>query len=190
MSFEIPRMRSRKRGVPAAETPAPDTLTDYITGREVPNSGAEANRQAVERKLVEDRGYTLEDIEVGTPIKVRIGEEIHASRLDLLIRMDGVPVMAVKCVPGSLSSREREMLAACRLFGDRIIPLALISDGKAVILLDALAGKQIGDDWNAVPDRAAARVLASAEPVIFPEKKRHREGLVFRSYDSMTVHRN
>ena len=44
------------------------TLVDFVTGREVPNIGAEENRQAVERLLVEQKGYDREEIEVEVPI--------------------------------------------------------------------------------------------------------------------------
>ena len=37
-----------------------DTLVDYITGKTVANVGAEANRQAVERFLVQKKGYRIE----------------------------------------------------------------------------------------------------------------------------------
>ena len=39
-------------------------LTDYVTGKEVPNIGAEENRQTVERYLVEKKGFSKQDIGV------------------------------------------------------------------------------------------------------------------------------
>ena len=45
-------------------------ITDYITGKEVPNIGAEENRQALERFLVEEKGYFKEDIEVDVDIEI------------------------------------------------------------------------------------------------------------------------
>ena len=47
-----------------------DTVVDFITGREVPDIGAEANRQAFERALVELKGFSKEDIEVDVPLNL------------------------------------------------------------------------------------------------------------------------
>ena len=49
-------------------TTANDTISDFITGRPKANAGAEANRQAVERLLVESKGYDRQEIEVDAPI--------------------------------------------------------------------------------------------------------------------------
>ena len=45
------------------------SLIDYITGKEVPNVGAEENRQAIERFLVEEKGFAREDIAVDVDIE-------------------------------------------------------------------------------------------------------------------------
>ena len=46
-----------------SDTIKPYTLTtDYVTGKEIPNIGAEQNRQAVERFLVEKKGFSKQDI--------------------------------------------------------------------------------------------------------------------------------
>jgi len=51
------------------------TLTDFVTGRLVPNIGAEENRQLLERYLVERKGYAREGIEVDVPIEMVIAGE-------------------------------------------------------------------------------------------------------------------
>ena len=54
-----------------AEISKPFTMIrDFVTGREVPNVGAEENRQAVEKFLVEQKGYQKEDIKVDVDIAV------------------------------------------------------------------------------------------------------------------------
>ena len=91
-------------------------LTDYVTGREVPNVGAEQNRQAVEKFLVEQKGYQKQDIEVDTDFSLTIADEPYHSQMDLVVSVDsGSRFMVIKCVAGSLGSREREVIAAARL---------------------------------------------------------------------------
>lgn len=166
----------------------PDIIVDYITGRSVPNIGAEINRQQVERYLVEEKGYHREEILVDAPIQVDIDGEAYRSTVDLVVQIGDRPLMAVKCAAGSLGSREREIVSAARLFGASPMPLAVVSDGVNATILDTTTGKVKGKGLKAILDRDEAIELARSEPLppIAPER-RVREKLVFRSYDSMNV---
>jgi hypothetical protein len=88
------------------------TITDFVTGRPAPNIGAEENRQAVERYLVDRKGYDRKNIEVDVPIEMTIAGEIFRSRVDLVVTLGGHRLLAIRCVAGSLVSYEREILAA------------------------------------------------------------------------------
>ena len=56
-----------------AEGSKPYTMiADFVTGREVPNVGAEENRQAVEKLLVAEKGYLKEDIKVDVDIAITV----------------------------------------------------------------------------------------------------------------------
>jgi hypothetical protein len=180
----------KKGGAMNDATESPDVLIDFITGESVPDVGAEANRQAVERFLVDDRGYPKDAIEVGPAIELTVNNEPYASRVDLVVRAAGTRFMAIKCAAGSLGSREREILAAARLLDRHQIPVSAVSDGKTAIVLDTLTGKTIGEGLAAIPDRQTAETqLKEMTPAPLPEDRRDREKLIFRSYDSMTVNR-
>ena len=59
-----------------SETLKPYTMiTDFVTGREIPNIGAEENRQAVAQYLVNEKGYSKDDIEVDVKIEMAIAGE-------------------------------------------------------------------------------------------------------------------
>ena len=166
-------------------------ITDYVTGKEVPNIGAEENRQAVERYLVEKKGFSREDISVDVDIEMKVGGELYKSQVDLIVSPDdGAAVfMAIKCAAGSLGSREREIVAAARLFDEKyMIPFAVVSDGKSAIVLDTVSGKKAGEGMNAIPSiQEARRQLESVELQSFPTERREREKLIFRTYDSQNV---
>ena len=166
----------------------PDMIVDYITGETVPNMGAEINRQQLERYLIEEKGYRREDILVDAPIQVEIDADIYRSTVDLVVQVDGRPLMAVKCAAGSLGSREREIVSAARLFAASPLPLAVVSDGRTATVLDTTTGKSMGKGLTAIPRREAAVELARTNPLppVAPERI-VREKLVFRSYDSMNV---
>ena len=164
-------------------------LSDYVTGRPTPDIGAEANRQAVERLLVDQKGYGRQEIEVGAAITVTIDGEAYRSRVDLVVGIDGKRLMAIKCAAGSLDSRQREIVAAARLLTpEHTLPLAVASDGRSALVWDGVSGRQIGSGLAAIPDRAAlAARFASRVPPPLDEKRLARERIVFRSYDSMNM---
>ncbi len=168
-----------------------ETLKDFATGRHVPDIGAEGNRQAVERYLVAEKGYEKTDMEIDVPMELTVAGEPYRSKVDLVVRVDGVPYMAFKCVAGSLGSREREIASGARLvFPDGQIPVAVSSDGESAIVLDAISGKKLGEAMAAIPSKADARkALKCYEPTPIPEKRLEREKLVFRTYDLENVNR-
>ena len=164
-------------------------ITDFVTGREMPNVGAEQNRQALEQYLVEEKGYQKQDIEVDTDISLTIAGEPYHSQVDLVVSVDsGSRFMVVKCAAGSLGSREREIVAVARLLDDYQIPYAVVSDGKTAIVLDTLSGKKSGEGLDAIPSRQEAVVhLKSYDFPEYPKDRREREKLIFRTYDIENV---
>ena len=165
-------------------------ITDFITGREIPNIGAEENRQALARYLVNAKGYSKADIEVDVKIEIAIGGENYCSRVDLVVRKpeDNQRIMAIKCAAGSIGSREREIIAAARLLDDYQIPFAVVSDGKTAILLDTVSGKKTGSGMAAIPSKEkATSMLESYQPVRLATDRLEREKLIFRTYDIENV---
>jgi hypothetical protein len=165
-------------------------ITDFITGNKIPNVGAEENRQMVERFLVNEKGFSKEDIEVDVDIEMTVAGETYRSQIDLVVSVDGgvTRLMAVKCAAASLGSREREILAASRLLAENQLPFSVVSDGKTAIVLDTVSGKKLGEGLNAIPSKGEAREkLKTLQLRPFPKEKLEREKLIFRSYDSMNV---
>ncbi len=165
-------------------------ITDFISGREIPNIGAEENRQVVARYLVHEKGYSKENIQLDVKIEMEIAGEPYRSQVDLVVGVDGaeLPIMAIKCAAGSLGSREREILAAARLLFDYQIPFAVVSDGKTAIVLDTISGKKVGDGMDVIPSKnAASDLLSSYQPVSLPAKHLERQKLIFRTFDSDNV---
>ncbi len=164
------------------------TLVDAVTGRVVPNVGPEENRQRVERFLLERKGYLRGEIAVDHPIAVTVRGVPYRSHLHLLVHAADRPALAVCCVAGSPVSWERLALAAARLAADPIVPLAVVSDGRTALVLEAASGKRLGEGLEAVPSRQDwLSRFADAAPVRLAPERREREALIFRSYDSDRV---
>ena len=165
-------------------------ITDFVTGKDVPNIGAEENRQAIERFLIEQKGYLKEDLQIDADIEITIAGELYRSQLDLVVSTDHgkIRFMAIRCAAGSLGSCEREIVAAARLLDNYQIPLSVVSDGKTAIVLDTVSGKKIGEGMDAIPSKKEAiKKLVSLELQPFPKNRLEKEKLIFRTYDSENV---
>ncbi len=128
-------------------------IKDYVTGKEVPNIGAEENRQAVERYLVEQKGFLKEDLEISVPLEIDIRGETYRASVDIVVTTGDRRLMAIKCAAGSLGSREKEILSAAKLLESYQIPLSIVSDGQTATVLDTLSGKTLGEGLLAIPSR-------------------------------------
>lgn len=163
-------------------------ITDYVTEKQVPDIGAEANRQAVERYLVDEKGYPRESIVVDMELTLTVAGEPYRTRLDLVIFINSEPFMVIKCAAGSLDSREREVIAAARIIGNRPVLRAVASDGKTAVVYDVVTKKVIGRGLDQIPSPDAARRLLRENPTVpFPAERLEKEKIIFRSYDLMNV---
>ncbi|MCP4746987.1 MAG: type I restriction enzyme HsdR N-terminal domain-containing protein [Desulfobacteraceae bacterium] len=166
----------------------PDMLTDYITGNQIPNAGAEANRQAIEHILVKDKGFAKTDIEVDAPIRLDMDDGLYVSRVDLVVSVREKRILVVKCAAGSLDSRQREIIAAARVLDSCQIPLAAASNGLDAYVWDTLTGRLMGRGIAFIPTIEQALEIANESRFVpLAEKLRKRQQLIFRSYDSENI---
>lgn len=163
-------------------------IKDYITGKEVPNVGAEENRQAVEKYLVEQKGFLKEELQINAPLEIDIRGETYRASVDIVVKAGGRRLMAIKCAAGSLGSREKEILSAAKLLESYQLPLSVVSDGKTAIVLDTLSGKTLGEGLSSIPSKEElAKRLGDNDWQPVPENRLEQVKLIFRSYDSMNV---
>jgi hypothetical protein len=166
-----------------------NVITDFVTGKPVLDVGCEANRQAVEKYLVQ-RGYARTDIAVDMEVSLTVAGEPYRTKLDLVVFVDSRAVMVIKCAAGSLGSREREVVYAARVMQDSPVPIAVASDGKTALVFDAIARKPIGQGLEAIPSPAAARsIIENTKDIFLPADRTEREKIIFRSYDIIDVNK-
>lgn len=165
-----------------------DMITDFATGREVPDIGTETHRQAAEKYLHEQLGYPLASIGVDVELTLDVAGEPYQTQLDLVITVDAKPFMVIKCAAGSLESREKEVISAARIMAPLPVPYAVVSDGKAAVIYDAVERKKINAGMNQMPSYSAAQAfLETYAPTPIPEDRLEREKIIFKSYDSMNL---
>jgi hypothetical protein len=163
-----------------------EKLIDFITGQEVVDTTDERVRQGVERLLVEEKGYSKDDIEVDRGFDIVIDEKINRSKVDLVISVEGKRFMIIKCSRGSVSSWEREVLSCARIFDVYIIPFAVITDGEDAEILDTVTGKAIGHGLGEILSRHdALEAIKRIEFRGLPEDKREKEKRVFLAFESI-----
>ncbi|SMC94401.1 Type I restriction enzyme R protein N terminus (HSDR_N) [Desulfocicer vacuolatum DSM 3385] len=161
-----------------------DILIDYVTGKPVPNVGPEGSRQLFEKILVETKGFSKKEIRVDEPITVMFQNQTYESTLDLVVFCDERPFMAVRCIAGSLGSYEREILAGARLIYDHQIPFSVATNGKDALVRNVITGKPHGEGMDTVPTREWAKEqIKEMKKIPFPEGKKEREMILFRSYN-------
>ncbi len=163
-------------------------ITDFVTGKSVLDIGPEANRQAVEKYLVNEKGYDRAQIVVDMDLVLEITGKPYRTKLDLVVFADNQPFMVIKCAAGSLGSREREVIYAARVAQKHPIPIAVASDGHDALVFNAITRKQIGQGLESIPTpEKGVEILKDYKALILPEDKLEKEKIIFRSYDTLNV---
>ena len=157
---------------------------DYITGQTIVDTDDERARQKVARFLVEEKGYSKEDIKVRREIPLNIDGNRATSKVDFVLRLDGKAFAIIIFGPGSLVSRERSTLAAARLVESYEVPFAVVTNGEAAEVLETRSGRVIAEGLEAIPSKEEAleRIGALTLEKV-PEKRLEKEERILYVFD-------
>ena len=162
------------------------TLTDYLTGEELPDTDDERFRQQLARFMVEEKGYEAGELEPRLCLETVFNKTYVKSTIDLTVRLDGKRVMILRYGPGSLVTRERSAVAAARLLEPAYrIPLAVVTNGRDAELLDTASGDVLASGMEGIPTRQ--QLLARLpeldfEPFTDP-RRREKEERILNAFD-------
>lgn len=150
-------------------------LDDYLTGAVLPDTDDERIRQQLARLLVEQLGYSREELEPRLTIDSCFNNNRVQTLIELTVRIDGRRLFVLRYGPGSLVTREKAAIAAARMLdpGYRI-PLAVVTNGRDAELLETKRGKVLATGMSCIPDRVTAEKLVAEyefEPFTDPEKR-------------------
>lgn len=157
---------------------------DYITGRTIVDTHDERARQKIARFLVEEKGYSRDDIEVRREIPLIVDGNRATSRVDFVIRLDGRAFAIIIFGPGSLVTRERSTLAAARLVESYAVPFAVVTNGKDAEVMETKSGHVIAEGLEAIPSKEEA--LERIRTLTFekvPEKRLEKEKRILYVFD-------
>lgn len=145
-----------------------------------------AVRHIAERMLHGEKGYTQADVQKDVRFPVTIGPETVESFVDFLVTVDNRNAMVIKCAPGSLSSRERHVVAAARVLDSMPVPVAVVMDPLSAVVLDTMLGKVTGEGFDAIPTKKQLiSILAGKELLPIAPEKLEREKRVLLAFDAL-----
>lgn len=147
---------------------------------------AAAARKMIYFLLVEKKGYQPEDIEKKVIFEVKLSQETAYSSVDFVVSVSGKRAMIIKCASGSLSSRERQAVAAARLLGSSSVPVAVVADPVNAEVLDVATGKVIGEGFGAIPVKEQLVQMVAERPLLQLSPERlEKEKRILLAFDAI-----
>ncbi len=147
---------------------------------------ADEARKMIEYLLREKKGYQQEDVRKGVSFDVKLGQETASSSVDFLVSIDGRKAMLVKCSSGSLTSRERQAVAAARVLDSPPVPFAVVADPITAEVLDTATGKVIGEGFGAIPVREQlVELLSKMDPSALSVERIEKEKRILLAFDAI-----
>jgi len=137
-------------------------LSDYLNDEELTDTDDERTRQQLARMLVEEKGYTKDELEPRLTIETTFNSIFVRSTIDLTVSVEGRRLFLLRYGPGSLVTRETSAIAAARVLDpDYRIPYVVVTNGRDAEFLETEHGKVLATGMDGIPDRTLAGELRS-----------------------------
>lgn len=149
----------------------------------------EVIREKILQVLLREKGYKPDDLEVDIPYAFESGADRVQSRASIIIRLEGLRVVLIKCGAGSILARERPTLSLARLLDAVQIPLTVVTNSEDATLLNTLNGETLACGLGAIPtrDQVLAR-LPELEFLPLPEKRGPMEKRILSAFEALGLH--
>ena len=142
----------------------------------------------IQRLMIEkliDLGYEFSDIEINNGYEVIVSKkEKFVTSVDILLRLEGKVLYAIKCSPTSIESWERFMFAFCRVVEPYQIPFAMVTNGREGRIIDIIKG-EVKDSMEIPKREELLQKLKTLNFVPYPEEKLHREKRILYAFDAI-----
>lgn len=158
---------------------------DYISGERLVDTDDERARQELARTMVEEKGWSKEDVEMRLGIETLFNKQFVSSKITMALSLAGKRCLLVRYAPGSLVTRERPALAAARVLDDKCqVPLVVVTNGRDAELLDVYSGRLLGKGMDIIPAKAdVKRMFPELRFEPYDVKKRERELRILNAFD-------
>ena len=162
------------------------SLKDFLSSEELTDTDDERIRQELARMMVEEKGYSPEQLEPRLTIATLFSKCFVTSSIELTVSHEGLRSMILRYGPGSMVSRERSAIAAARvLTPEHQIPLAIVTNGRDAEVLDTRTGKILGYGLDSIPDRKTLGKILQTMNYLAPLEgdRRERELRILNAFD-------
>lgn len=156
-------------------------LADHITGEMLPDTHDERIRQKIARLLTDKKGFLKSEIVPRRALTVDVDGKTGTVTADFIIGIDKRPGMVIVYGPGSVVTRQRPTLAIARLLADRIIPVAVITNGTEAVVMDARSGKTMAEGSAAIlsRDELLAAMNSFPDAPLSPGQREKEERILY-----------
>jgi len=130
-------------------------------------------------------GYSLNDMELNKGYEVIVSEkEKFVTSVDILLKLKGKVIFAIKCTPASIESWERFMVAFCRVVESYQIPFAMVTDGQEGRIINVLNG-EVKESMEIPSKEELIRLLPSLRFISYPSEKLPKERRILYAFDAI-----
>jgi hypothetical protein len=149
-------------------------LVDFVTGETLVDTHDERYRQKIARLLVEEKGFSREDLIPRVPVDLATAGKIARVRLDVMVCLDDQIALLIKYGPGSLTTRHQVAIAFSRLLAPYQVPFSVVTNGEHADILDNITGSVVARGLTAIFSRKALHDLLRAHDKV-PVTENHRQ---------------
>ena len=161
---------------------------ESITKKEIDAAESELVliKQEMEKFLLNNKGYSKNEVEADREFDVEAGNEKCKSKADIVVSIDGKRLMIVKCSIGGLVSRERQAVACARLMDSYQIPFAVVTDGNQATVINTLTGEVMSEGLEKIPSRDKLKeMMEKVEFKALPPERLEKEKRILLAFDSI-----
>ena len=143
-------------------------------------------RHLIRQKVLEtlkEKGFHETCIKQNEPFLLTTDEEELHIPIDLLVHVDTNPALLIKCVNGSLSTRDRASLAMARLYPGHPVPFAVVANPLDAVVTATLTGKTVGSGYRDLPGPAdVMEQLQACSSFSLSDAQRERDKRILATY--------
>jgi hypothetical protein len=143
-------------------------------------------KQAVWEFLVKEKQFKPKEIETDPKFRLILGDRETTIRIDFVVNLPSASLMVIQCSSGSLEAWERYVTAFARVIKDYQIPYAVVTDGEKARIIDALAGKLIGESLGQLFNREEAlNKMKDFKKIPCPANRLEKEKRIVYAFESI-----
>ena len=146
----------------------------------------EGVRQLVQEFLLREKQFKMEDLQVTPQFKLMLSNGETTVTMDLIINLNSVSLMVIKCAYAAIESWERYTIAFARVIKDYQIPYAMITDGKNIKIIDVINRSVLGESFADLFTRQEAlEIMEGFKKVPYPADKIDRERRIIYAFEGI-----